>query len=195
MTLADKIQILQNAIHFYDTMLNTRYKIVLASKSENRIVIDLCFEKTNWSHLIGLGKLSGVEGLKANGERIYKDIESGKIRYEVIAQAHGWNKIEERVQFLPHLQDIIEKCTEKNGVSHLYKYIQPNNSDIKADYVWIAKSNDDRKFCFYIKYDAQREKYYGVSFFKSNPNQTITTAKTPLTIYAAEKLQFIKKLK
>lgn len=139
-------------------LLNTEYELVLGRKGV-AVRLRLTFDKKDCFHLMGLQYLKDRPELNRDRGKVFDDIMEGKITTEHIESSDFYQKIEERVHFLPLLENVIDSNDT------VFKYNQRKNvySMIDADYLMKNKNEDRNLYLFLSNSDA--DNYYCRSFF------------------------------
>ena len=128
-----RIYLLRNisdCINAFLPLLNTKYEIVLGRKGV-AVTLNIIFHKKDCYHLMGLQYLKDRPELNRDREKIFNEIIDGVIRISKLESSVFYKKIEERVHFLPLLEEILD-CNDT-----IFKYNKKSNvySMIDADYL------------------------------------------------------------
>lgn len=139
-------------------LLNTEYHFILGRK--NKLVeLIVHFEKSHCFHLMGLQYLTDRPDLNKSRDVIFDKIASQKLSIEKIETSDLYYKIEDRIKFLPYLEQIFDSNET------IFKYNQKQNlySMIQADYLMKNKVLNSNIFLFLSQ--GRDEKFFCRSFF------------------------------
>ena len=135
-----------DCINAFIPLLSTEYELVLGRKGVS-VTLRISFDKKDCFHLMGLQYLVDRPELSRDRGRVFDEIADGTITIEKIESSDFYNKIEQRVHFLP----LLEQMIDSNDT--VFKYNKKANmySMIEADYLMENKmesrnlflSNDD----------------------------------------------------
>ena len=111
-------------------LLSTEYEIVLGRKNV-AVKLIITFEKKDCFHLMGLQYLMDRPELRRDRGKIFDEIQNGIIKRENIESSDFYHKIQDRVHFLPLLEEILDSNDT------VFKYNKKANvySMIEADYL------------------------------------------------------------
>ena len=144
----------------FEKLLNTEYRFILGKKNKT-ISLAIYFDASQFFHLTGLHYLKDRVSLLF-GERkiIFDKILSGKITAEQIESSAFFPQIKERVEYLVHLESIIDS----NKTVFKYNPKIQTFSLIQADF--LLKSDVDARNVFvFLSQDYCNGKYFCRSFF------------------------------
>ncbi|MFI3208142.1 MAG: PBECR4 domain-containing protein [Eubacteriales bacterium] len=142
-------------------LLDTEYHIILGRKNKT-VELIIYFDKTHFYHLFGLQYLTDLADLNKRRDIIFNELVSGKLGREKIESSDLYYKIEERIKFLPYLEQIIDS----NQTVFRYNKNQNLYSMIQADYLMKNTMLNSNTLLFLSK--NQNEKYFCRSFFPEN---------------------------
>ena len=108
---------------------------------------------------MGLQYLADRPELSRDRGRVFDEIADGTITIEKIESSDFYNKIEQRVHFLP----LLEQMIDSNDT--VFKYNKKANmySMIEADY--LMENNMESRYLFLFLSNDERDKYFCRSFF------------------------------
>lgn len=135
-------------------LLDTEYHLILGRKGE-RTELKVHFEKTHCFHLMGLQYLTDQAGLDRRRDIIFDEIASGKLSSKTIENSDLYYKIENRLKFLPYLEQIFdsnETIFKYNKKQNLYSmiqadYLMKNNLLNSNIFLFLSKEQDGKFFC------------------------------------------------
>ncbi len=135
-------------------LLNTEYEIVLGRKGV-AVTLRITFDKKDCFHLMGLQYLADRPELNRDRGKIFDEIVAGKITAEQAEASVFYKKIEERVHFLPLLQEMIDsndtvfKYNQKANVYSVIDadYFMRNNMENRNLYLFLSHGRDEYYFC------------------------------------------------
>ena len=166
----------------YRKLINTRYHCVIGRKGIKREFV-IGFSPYEFHHLCGLLKLPDIPALRGNRERVYKDILSGKITYEMISKSGSFNLISDRLSYLSRLEEFLDS----NLIIFSYDKRNSKASRIEAKYL-LQNTMDDEVVYFFIGEQKYDEALMGVSFFlKDKLDYSIAQPRWTL-LYKSKKL-------
>ncbi len=96
---------IEQCLYVYKDFLNKDFFLTL----ENGIVLHIFFQKSNFSHLVGLHKLKDLEIANRTGSAIYKDLERGRITQSDLEKSDYYYLIQNRVNHFPKIDQIFGK--------------------------------------------------------------------------------------
>ena len=135
-------------------LLNTEYEIVLGRKNV-AVTIKLAFNKKDCFHLMGLQYLTDRPKLNRDRGKVFDDIVAGIITTEQIESSDFYQKIAERINFLPLLEQLLDSndtVFKYNKKANIYSmidadYLMKNNMEGKNLYLFLSHSKDNTYFC------------------------------------------------
>ncbi len=175
----DKLQ--ERAIAFRK-LLDYDYNIVLG-KNNTKTEITINFEKSDFSHLIGLHKLKDVLNGNLATEKLFDKCLTGKISFETISKSKFFSKLGNRFEYFVDLEKMLDsnetvfKCNTRN----MAKF-----SRIIADFE-LKNIYDDLIFYLFIERRNNSEKLYCKSFIEER-NIDYTYGQTKMTLLYKEKI-------
>lgn len=142
----------------FQALLNKEYHFVVGRKM-TKISFDICFDKADCYHLMGLQHLKDIDGLKGKRQKVFDKIMDRKIQQEKIEQSHFYPEIAERIHFLPMLETLLDSNDT------IFKYHKKFNkfSKIEAEVLLCNKMFDQDLYLFLDQ--RQDGKYFCRSFF------------------------------
>lgn len=96
-----------DCINAFIPLLSTEYELVLGRKGVS-VTLRISFDKKDCFHLMGLQYLVDRPELSRDRGRVFDEIADGTITIEKIESSDFYNKIEQRVHFLPLLEQMID---------------------------------------------------------------------------------------
>lgn len=147
------------------------YDCTIARKNTS-IDLQFTFSPYEFRHLAGLHRLENPR-LRANSERILKDVLSGKITLETLRSSASWiaeqEKILLRLDALSHLDCLMDEFLLIFGFSgeKLTAVRPPIRTKIDADYLIKFQMENGTTFFFSVKHC---DTYCGRSIFINNIN-------------------------
>lgn len=175
----DKLQ--ERALSF-KRLLDYEYKIILGRKNV-QTEINISFEKSDFSHLIGLHKLTDVLTGDIATEKIFDRCISGKISYDTISKSTFFVKLGNRFEYFNKLEDILDsndiifKCNTNSMSAY---------SKIKADF-GLKNILEELTFYLFIQKRNYSEKQFCKSFIQED-NIDYTYGQTKMTLLYKEKI-------
>jgi len=159
----------------FEKLLNVRYRCIIARKGKARELV-LAFTPYEFHHLCGLNKLADVTVLRRNRERVFKEILSGKISYEMISSSHYFSLISSRLEFLSKLEEFMDS----NTIVFSFDKRNRKSSSIEAKY--LLQNNIDGEVAYFFIGDSKHtDLLIGISFFiKENTDYSIAQPKWTL---------------
>lgn len=135
-------------------LLNTEYEIIIGRKGI-AVTLRITFDKKDCFHLMGLQYLADRPELNRDREKIFDEIVAGRITTEQIESSDFYKKIEERVHFLPLLQEMLDsndtvfKYNQKVNSYSLIDadYLMRNHMESRNLYLFLSHSNGEQYFC------------------------------------------------
>lgn len=134
-----------DCVNAFLPLLNTEYELVLGRKGV-AVKLHLFFDKKDCFHLMGLQYLDDRPELNRDRGKIFDEIVAGKITTEHIESSDFYEKISERIHFLPLLESILDSNET------VFKYNRKANvySMIEADYLMKNRKEDRNLYFFYL---------------------------------------------
>lgn len=147
-----------DCINAFIPLLSTEYELVLGRKSV-AVTLRILFDKKDCFHLMGLQYLVDRPELSRDRSKVFDEIVDGTIAIEKIESSDFYKKIEQRIHFLP----LLEQMIDSNDT--VFKYNKKANmySMIEADYLMENKMESRNLFLFLSNDDG--DKYFCRSFF------------------------------
>lgn len=147
-----------DCVNAFLPLLNTEYELVLGRKGV-AVELHLFFDKKDCFHLMGLQYLDDRPELNRDRGKIFDEIVAGKITTEHIESSDFYEKISERIHFLPLLESILDSNET------VFKYNRKANvySMIEADYL-MKNRKEDRNLYLFLS-NSEKDRYYCRSFF------------------------------
>ena len=139
-------------------LLDTEYELILGRKGTT-VQLRIGFHKKDCFHLMGLQYLKDRPQLNRDRGKVFDEIRARKITREQIESSDLYSKIEERVSFLPFLEEIFDS----NETIFKYNARADAFSLIQADYLMKNRIENRNLFLFLSKDSGG--KYFCRSFF------------------------------
>lgn len=138
--------LLQRALDF-EKITHYKYKYTMGRKGK-LYIFEIDFRPSDFHHLIGLKKLTDIEAVDDDREKVFDNIINGAITYNTIIQSSFYEDIRERFDSFENFAKIF------NDKNTTYKYTQDlRYSQIPADYLF---TNDTYGSLLYV-FVKQRE--------------------------------------
>lgn len=143
-----------DCINAFLPLLNTKYEIVLGRRGV-AVTLNIIFHKKDCYHLMGLQYLKDRPELNRDREKIFNEIINGVIPISKLESSVFYKKIEERVHFLPLLEEILD-CNDTifkyNKKSNVYSmidadYLLKNSVKSRPVFLFLSRKKDDTYFC------------------------------------------------
>lgn len=147
-----------DCVHAFQNLLDKEYYIELGRKNV-KVTIRICFDKKDCFHLMGLQYLKDRPELKRDRAKIFDALLKRDLSEENIMSSDFFERIEDRVKFLPMLENILDD----NDTVFKYNDSTLSFSKISADYLLQNKINERSIFVFLAK--KENDKFLCKSFF------------------------------
>ena len=143
-----------DCINAFIPLLSTEYKLVLGRKGVS-VTLRISFDKKDCFHLMGLQYLVDRPELSRDRGRVFDEIADGTITIEKIESSDFYNKIEQRVHFLPLLEQMIDSndtVFKYNKKANMYSmieadYLMENNMESRNLFLFLSNDEGDNYFC------------------------------------------------
>jgi len=163
----------------FNKLININYYCIIGRKGKTR-EFTLTFNPFDFHHLAGLHKLADISVIRGNRERIFKNIISEKITYEMISKSLDFPLIESRLNYLYKLQEFMDS----NSI--IFNYEKRNNVYSNIDAVYLLQNEID-KTINYLFIDKNNDgTFFGRSFFPQE-QKDYTIAQQKWTLLYKEK--------
>ena len=96
-----------DCINAFIPLLSTEYELVLGRKGV-AVTLRILFDKKDCFHLMGLQYLVDRPELSRDRSKVFDEIADGTIAIEKIESSDFYKKIEQRIHFLPLLEQMID---------------------------------------------------------------------------------------
>lgn len=135
-----------DCVDTFTSLLDTEYHLVLGRKGVS-VTLNISFHKKDCFHLMGLQYLTDRPELSRDRGKIFDEIRERKIIKEQVESSDLYEKIAERVNMLP----LLEQLFDSNETVFKYNQKASSFSMIQADY--LMKNNMENKniFIFFVK--------------------------------------------
>lgn len=145
---------IKDCVSAFLPLLNTEYEIVLGRKGV-AVTLRLVFDKKDCFHLMGLQYLIDRPELNRDRGKVFDEIVAGIITVEQVMSSDFYKKIEERVNFLPLLEQLLDSndtVFKYNKKSNIYSmidadYLMKNSIEERNLYLFLSLGMDDKYFC------------------------------------------------
>ena len=151
-----------DCVQAFIPLLNTEYDIILGRKGVLAHLV-LQFDRKDCFHLMGIQYLRDRPQFNRSRDRIFDEILNGTIMPSEAESSVFYGKIKERVNLLPHLEQIIDsndtvfKYNEKilSFSSIQAEYLMENSVHQREVYLFLSKNKDNIYYCrsFFPKED------------------------------------------
>ena len=143
-----------DCINAFIPLLSTEYELVLGKKGVS-VTLRISFDKKDCFHLMGLQYLVDRPELSRDRGRVFDEIADGTITIEKIESSDFYNKIEQRVHFLPLLEQMIDSndtVFKYNKKANMYSmieadYLMENNMESRNLFLFLSNDEGDNYFC------------------------------------------------
>lgn len=143
-----------DCINAFIPLLSTEYELVLGRKGVS-VTLRISFDKKDCFHLMGLQYLVDRPELSRDRGRVFDEIADGTITIEKIESSDFYNKIEQRVHFLPLLEQMIDNndtVFKYNKKANMYSmieadYLMENNMENRNLFLFLSNDEGDNYFC------------------------------------------------
>lgn len=143
-----------DCVNAFLPLLNTEYEIKLGRKG-NAATLKILFDKKDCYHLMGLQYLIDRPELNRDRGKIFDEIITGVITAEQVESSDFYQKIKERVNYLPFLEELLDRndtIFKYNRKANIYSlidadYLMKNKSEERNLYLFLSQSVDDYYFC------------------------------------------------
>ena len=98
---------IKDCVNAFLTLLDTEYEIVLGRKGV-AVTLRIVFDKKDCFHLMGLQYLIDRPELNRDRGKVFDGIVAGSITAEQVELSDFYKKIEERINFLPLLEQLLD---------------------------------------------------------------------------------------
>ena len=148
------VHTIYDCVDAFSKLLYTEYEIILGRKNQ-KVTLRVQFNKKDLYHLLGFQYLKDRPELNHDREKIFNALIRRKISAEHIESSHHYEKIKDRVNFLPYLEMIFDdnhtifKYNEEFSNLSLIKanYLLENTIEERSIYTFLSKNDDDNYFC------------------------------------------------
>ena len=147
-----------DCVDSFTSLLDTEYHLILGRKGISTS-LNISFDKKDCFHLMGLQYLTDRPELRRDRGKIFDEIKERKITKEQIESSDLYEKIAERIDMLPFLEEFFDSNET------VFKYNQRANafSMIQADYLMKNKIVDRNVYVFLSR--NKENQYFCRSFF------------------------------
>ena len=157
----------------FSKLLDIEYHCIIGRKNNKKEFI-LAFSSYDFHHLAGLKKLSDVQVVQRNRERVFKDILSCHISLETLSKSTAFPLIEKRLWCLKNLEEFMDS----NTIIFSYDTRKNPYSNVEGSFLLQNDIDGDTAYFFL---DEGNGSYFGRSFFiKDERDYTIGQSKWTL---------------
>lgn len=143
-----------DCINAFLPLLHTEYEIILGRKGV-AVTLKIVFDKKDCFHLMGLQYLTDRPELDHDRGRVFDEIATGIIPISKLQSSIFYDKIKERIHFLPLLETILDSndtIFKYNKKSNMYSmidadYLMKNGLESRNVFLFLSKNVDDTYFC------------------------------------------------
>ena len=143
-----------DCVNSFIPLLDTAYELTLGRKNKT-VTLHIQFDKKDCFHLMGLQYLRDRPELRKDRGRVFDDIVNQKITKEQIESSDFYDKIADRIDLLPLLEDLFDrndtifKYNEKQNTYSLIQadYLMKNYAESRNVFIFLAKREDECYFC------------------------------------------------
>ena len=177
-----KMYKLQERAISFRNLLDYEYNIILG-RNNTKTEITINFEKSDFSHLIGLHKLKDVLNGNLATEKLFDKCLTGKISFDRISKSSFFSKLGNRFEYFINIEKMLDsnKTIFKCNTRNMAKF-----SKIIADFE-LKNIYDDLVFYLFIERRNSSEKLYCKSFIQES-NIDYTYGQTKMTLLYKEKI-------
>jgi len=151
-------KLLKCAIAF-SNLLDIKYHFKIGRKGKLK-GFTLHFNPYHFHHLIGLQKLSDIQKLKGNRERIFKEILSGNITHEMIEKSNDYHSMGSRLSSFHKIEDFLDSN------SLIFNYSRAFNLASRIEAIYLLQNGIDDKINYlFLDKESNSDYFYGKSFF------------------------------
>ena len=177
-----KMYKLQERAISFRNLLDYEYNIILG-RNNTKTEITINFEKSDFSHLIGLHKLKDVLNGNLATEKLFDKCLTGKISFDRISKSSFFSKLGNRFEYFINIEKMLDsnKTVFKCNTRNMAKF-----SKIIADFE-LKNIYDDLVFYLFIERRNSSEKLYCKSFIQES-NIDYTYGQTKMTLLYKEKI-------
>ena len=150
-----------DCIDSFTLLLDTAYHFVLGRKGVS-VTLDISFDKKDCFHLMGLQYLTDRAELRRDRGKVFDEIRERKITAEQVETSEFYEKIKDRVDMLPMLEELFDS----NDTIFKYNRNSKVFSMIQAEYLMKNMIADKAVFIFLSR--KEENKYFCRSFFPQN---------------------------
>ena len=135
-------------------LLYTDYEIMLGRKGV-AVTLKISIDKKDCFHLMGLQYLKDRPELNRDRGKVFDEIAEGVISIRDLESSHFYDKIKERIHFLPLLEEIMDsndtifKYNKKQDIFSMIdaEYLLKHNKENRNLFLFLSKKQDDTYFC------------------------------------------------
>ena len=175
----DKLQ--EAAIYYKEELEDKKFHITAGKKGET-MELTLCFDASNFKHLLGLHKLTDIPQMSRPSDILYQQILDGKTHLADISESTHYEEINTRLENFFYLKDTIlsSNTMQKSNDGSFYS--------IRADTVFI-KNVESKKYTYVFgKIVDDKETAVPVSFFCNNNPQPYLEKSSRWTVLSVEEV-------
>ena len=145
---------ISDCISTFLLLLDTEYEIVLGRKGV-AVTVRIVFDKKDCFHMMGLQYLKDRPELNRDRGKVFDEIVTGVITASKLETSDFYGKIEDRIHFLPLLEDILDSndtVFKYNKKANMYSlidadYLMKNNKENRNLFLFLSKRKDGTYFC------------------------------------------------
>ena len=141
-----------DCINAFIPLLSTEYKLVLGRKGV-AVTLRILFDKKDCFHLMGLQYLVDRPELSRDRGKVFDEIADGTVTIEKIESSAFYKKIEQRVHFLPLLEQMIDSndtVFKYNKKTNMYSMIEADDlmeNKMESRNLFLSTDDGDKYFC------------------------------------------------
>ena len=143
-----------DCIDSFTSLLDTEYHLILGRKGVS-VSLMITFDKKDCFHLVGLQYLTDRPELSRDRAIVFDELKERKITAKQIETSDFYEKITERVDMLPLLENIFDsndtifKYNRKSNVFSMIQadYLMKNNVAGMNVFIFLSRNKDDKYFC------------------------------------------------
>ena len=143
-----------DCIDSFALLLDTAYHFVLGRKGVS-VTLDISFDKKDCFHLMGLQYLTDRVELRRDRGKVFDEIKERKITAEQVEASEFYEKIRDRVDMLPMLEDFFDsndaifRYNKKSQVFSMIQaeYLMKNMVAGKGIFIFLSRKEENQYFC------------------------------------------------
>lgn len=143
-----------DCIDAFASLLDTKYIFVLGRKGVS-VTLNISFDKKDCFHLMGLQYLVDRAELRRDRGKVFDEIRNKKITTEQVEASEFYEKIADRVDMLPMLEELFDsndtifKYNRKSKMFSMIQaeYLMKNMIAGKGVFIFLSRKEGNEYFC------------------------------------------------